>query len=174
MKSIIYPANIAVLITTSAFTFIINSDYKVQEDAYSVKFVSKKFEGIFKGLVASIQFDEADLANSKIIASIDANSGNSGNGMRNKHTSQALEADKFPRIKFESSSISKTGSGYEAVGKLTIKDVTKEIKLPFTFEKNDNGGVFAGKFTVLPKEYNVTKSGTPEEFEIQLNVPVTK
>ena len=174
MKTSLYPAIIALLICTSAFTFIKSTNYKIEEDKYSVKFISKKFEGIFKGLDATINFDETNLADSQIIASIDAKSGNSGNGMRNKHTSQALEADKFPRIKFESSSIQKKGNRYEALGKLTIKDVTKDVALPFTFEKNDNGGVFAGSLTVVPKDYNIQKTGTPDIFDIQINVPVIK
>lgn len=177
MKKIIYPAFIATIISTSAFTIVTGNNWTVKEDSYTVKFNSKKgkdFSGIFKGLKSSIQFDEANLSTSKISASIDANTVNTGNGMRNKHARQGLGADKFPNIKFESVAIVKTSSGYEANGKLTIKDVTKEIKLPFTFNKNANGGVFVGKFQLIPSEYHVDKSGTPELLEIELNVEVTQ
>ncbi len=175
MNKLIYPAFVATAIVSSAFTFVNNSDLlKVKEEAYSVKLVSKKFEGVFKGLKSEIHFNESNLSESKIIASIDASSVNTGNGMRNKHARQGLDTDKFQNVTFVSTSIAKSGNGYEASGKLTIKDVTKDIKLPFTFTKNAEGGVFAGSFTVKPAEYNVTKSGTPETIEIQLNVPVTK
>ncbi len=164
----------ATIITSSAFTVLTNDNWKVKEDAYTVKFTSKKMEGVFKGLKSDIHFDEANLSSSKISASIDAASVNTGNGMRNKHAKQGLGAEQYPTVKFESTSIGKTASGYEATGKLTIKDVTKEIKLPFTFTKNADGGVFIGKFPVVPSEYHVEKSGTPELFEIELNVAVTK
>jgi|JI6StandDraft_1071083.scaffolds.fasta_scaffold207036_3 polyisoprenoid-binding protein YceI len=177
MKKLIYPALIATVITTSAFTVATSNKWTVKEGAYTVKFNSKKgkdVSGIFKGLKSDIQFDEANIAASKISASIDASSVNTGNGMRNKHAKQGLGAEQFSTIKFESTSVTKVGSSYEATGKLTIKDVTKEIKLPFTFTKTADGGVFDGKFSVVPSEYHVEKKNTPELLEIELNVPVTK
>ena len=177
MKKLIYPALIATAITTSAFKVATSNKWTVKEDNYTVKFISKKgkeFSGIFKGLKTDIQFDEANLSSSKISASIDATTVNTGNGMRNKHAAQALGADMYPTVKFEATSVNKLANGYEAEGKLTIKDVTKDIKLPFTFTKTADGGVFEGKFAVVPVEYHVDKKGTPELLEIELNVPVTK
>lgn len=175
MKKLIYPAMIAIVLSASAFKVASNvTSWKVKEDAYSVKFTSKKFDGTFKGLKSELLFDENNLAASKLIATIDANTINTGNGMRNGHAKNGLDAQTFKIVKFESISISKTASGYEANGNLTIKDVTKEIKIPFTFTKNAEGGVFAGTFSVKPAEYNVTKGGTPDVLDFQLNVPVTK
>lgn len=177
MKKLIYPTLIATVITTSAFTVATSNNWTLKQDAYTVKFTSKKGKnvgGIFKGLKSEIQFDEANIGASKISASIDASSVNTGNGMRNKHAKQGLGAEMFSTIKFESTSVAKVGASYEVTGKLTIKDVTKEIKFPFTFEKNADGGVFEGKFLVVPSEYHVEKGGTPELLEIELNVPVVK
>lgn len=174
MRKVIFPALIAVAIATSAFTVATTSTWKIKEDNYSVKITTNKFDGIFKGLKSEIHFDEANLGDSKITASIDANTINTGNGMRNKHAKQGLGAEQYPTIKFESSSFAKSTAGYEATGKLTIKDVTKEIKLPFTFTKNSEGGTFTGNFSVKPSDYKVEKKGTPETINIQLNIPVTK
>jgi polyisoprenoid-binding protein YceI len=173
MKQLTYAVLIGATIMLSAFTIKNNSIWKITDD-YSVKAKTNKFDAIFKGLIAEIDFDESNLATSKITASIDASSINTGNGMRNKHAKQGLEADKYSTIKFESVTIQKKDNGFEAIGKLTIKDVTKEIKLPFTFTRNANNGVFNGKFSVVPADYNVKKTGTPDLFEIELNIPVTK
>lgn len=174
MKKLLSLAIIGVAFTTSAFTFVAQSNWKVSEENYSVKFTSKKVDGIFKGLKADINFDENNLGNSKILATIDATSVNTGNGLRNKHARQGLGADEYPTIKFESVSIAHSGNGYVAVGKLTLKDVTKQINLPFTFKANGDGGTFSGSFSVKPKEYHVEKMGTPEEITVELNVPVKK
>lgn len=175
MKKMIYPAMIAIALGTSAFKVASNATlWKVNENAYSVKFTSKKFDGAFKGLKSELLFDESNLAASKLTATIDASTINTGNGMRNKHAKQGLDAKTYQTVKFESTSIIKTTSGYEATGNLTIKDVTKQIKIPFTFNKTADGGVFDGTFSVKPADYNVTKSGTPEVLDFQLNVPVTK
>jgi polyisoprenoid-binding protein YceI len=166
---------IALVIGTSAFKVVSNATlWNVKEDAYSVKFTSKKFDGTFKGLKSELFFDENNLSASKLTATIDANTINTGNGMRNGHAKKGLDAKTFPTVKFESTSITKTASGYEANGNLTIKDVTKQIKIPFTFTKNSEGGVFTGTFSIKPSEYNVTRSGTPKVLDFQLNVPVTK
>lgn len=175
MKKLIYPALFALLILSSAFTEVSNAtSWSVKEDAYSVKFTSSKMEGSFKGLQCELLFDESNLSASKISASIDAHSINTGNGMRNKHAQQGLDSKTFQTIKFVSNSISKTSDGYEAIGLLTIKDVTKQISIPFTFTRNAEGGTFAGTFSIKPSEYNVTKRGTPEVMDFQLNIPVTK
>lgn len=162
-----------IVISASAFT-VVNNTYRLKDENYAVKFVTSKFDGVFKGLKTDIVFDENNLNGSRIKASIEANTVNTGNGMRNKHAMQGLSADQYANITFESTQISKTSSGYEALGKLTIKDVTKEIRLPFTFSKTADGGVFDGSFQVIPSDYNIDKSGTPESFNIQLNVPVIR
>ncbi|PYX93986.1 MAG: hypothetical protein DMG67_02710, partial [Acidobacteria bacterium] len=43
-----------------------------------------------------------------------------------------LDTAKYPTITFESKQVKKTANGVVAVGTLTIKDVSKEIELPFT------------------------------------------
>lgn len=175
MNKLIFPALMAILITTSAFTIVRSTTlWKVKEDAYAVKFTSKKFDGSFKGLKSELNFDENNLAASKLTATIDANTINTGNGMRNGHAKKGLDAKTFQTVKFESTSITKTASGYEANGKLTIKDVTKQIRIPFTFNKTADGGVFDGTFSVKPADFNVTRGGTPEVLDFKLNIPVTK
>lgn len=175
MNKTIFPALIAILIAFSAFTVANNAKHwNVKEDTYTVKFTSKKFNGEFKGLKSELNFDESNLSASRITATIDANTINTGNGMRNGHAKKGLDAKAFPTVKFESTSITKAAGGYEANGKLTIKDVTKQIKIPFTFSKTASGGFFNGTFSVKPADYNVTRGGTPEVLDFQLNVPVTK
>lgn len=171
-KSIIIIA-LGVLFLSSAFTML-STNWNVANENYSVKFTSKKFDGAFKGLKANLIFNENDLAASKLVASIDASTVSTGNGLRDKHARQGLDAEKFPTIKFESESIVKGPNGYIALGKLYIKDVIKAIKIPFTFSQTPTGGVFDGGFAIKPEEYNVTKMGTPKELTIQLNIPVNK
>lgn len=175
MKRLIYPALMVMLITASAFTLVPPiGNWKVKEEAYVVLFKSRKVNGIFKGLKTDIQFDENNLSASSIRATIDATSINTGNGLRNKHARQGLAADQYPTITFVSTAIVKKGSGYEAQGKLTLRDVTKDIKIPFTFTRNAEGGVFEGTFPVVTAEYHVEKNGTPEQVDVQLTVPVLK
>jgi polyisoprenoid-binding protein YceI len=174
MKKFLYPVLFIFMLGTSALTWITLQEWKVKEDAYEVNLRCSSFNGNLKGLKASLFFDEANLASSKFVATVDATTGNTGNGLRNKHMAQALEADKYPTIKYESSSITKKENGYETTGKLSIKDVTKVIKFPFTFEKTSTGGIFKGNFNVVTKEYNISKAGSPTDVDIELIIPVIK
>ena len=134
MKRLIYPLASLVIITASAFTVIKSQNWTVA-DGYSVKFTSGDPSGEFTGLKATIDFDENNLAASKFDATIDVASINTGNGMKNTHAKSEkwFDAEKYPVIKFTSSSITKTAAGFEATGTLDIHGVQKQFTMPFTF-----------------------------------------
>ena len=73
--------------------------------------------------------------------------------MKNTHavSDKWLDAAKYPVIKFTSTSIANTATGYDAKGTLDMHGVQKEITLPFTFE-ND---VFKGGFQVNRMDYQI-------------------
>jgi len=174
MKKSIFPAIAMVVILVSAFTFIQSLDWKIS-DKYSVKFDGGDPSGEFTGLKGTIKFDENNLAASKFDCTIDVESINTGNGMKNTHakSDKWLDAAKYPVIRFTSKSINKTATGFAAVGTLDFHGVQKEITLPFTFVNN----VFAGAFEVNRMDYLVN-TAEPNHgaavLKVSLNVPVTK
>jgi polyisoprenoid-binding protein YceI len=177
MKRIIYPALVVMAISLSAYTFIRSTNWKIKEDAYSVHFEGKGAHGSFKGLKADIQFDPANPGAAKISATIDATTVSTGFGMKNRHarSEEALNTYKYPTIGFTATSVTKSDKGYEAVGNLTIKGITKSIVLPFTFENNGSGqGIFKGSFAIAPKDYDLTRGGVPDKLKIDLSVPVSQ
>ena len=54
---------------------------------------------------------------------------------------------KFPQAHFLSTRIVKTATGYEAEGALTIRGVTRDAKVPFTFREANEGGAVVGYLT---------------------------
>jgi polyisoprenoid-binding protein YceI len=90
-------------------------------------------EGRFGDVGGNIQFDEKDLTKSSVDATIKTASITTDNDFRDKHLKSGdfFEVEKYPVITFKSKRIEKRGSNYVAVGDLTIKDVTKEVELPF-------------------------------------------
>jgi len=169
MKKIIYPLLIGVITALSAFIAVTNWQVK---EPYEVKFSGGRIHGEFKGLKARILFDKAHPETSKISASIEVSTIATGFFLKNTHVQNALDADKYPLIRFESTSVTKSGDAYNAEGKLTMKGVTKSIIIHFTFEDKGKSGVFNGGFKIIPKEFNITHSGTPAELTISLMVPV--
>ena len=71
------------------------------------------------------------LSDLKIESSIDVNSITTDDAEREKHLKSAdfFDAEKFPKMTFVSTSVSGTESKLKIKGKLTIKNVTKEVVL---------------------------------------------
>ena len=174
MKKRLYLVATAVIMFASAFTFIRSQEWKVA-DGYSVKFDGGDPSGEFSGLKGTINFDEKDLASSKLDVTVDVASINTGNGMKNTHAKGAgwFDAEKYPTIAFSSSSIKKTTAGYDAIGTLEMHGVKKDFTMPFTFVNN----TFASTFEVNRKDFNLD-DGKHEKMapaiKVMLNVPVTK
>ena len=174
MKKHSYLLASVVLVLASAFTFIQSQDWKVAE-GYSVKFEAGDPSGEFSGLKGTIQFDEKNLAASKFDVTIDVESINTGNGMKNTHAKGEpwFNVAKYPTIAFTSSAITKTASGYEAKGALDMHGVKKEIIMPFTFSNN----TFASAFEVNRLDFGLDDGKHPKmlpTMKVSITVPVTK
>lgn len=136
--------------------------------------------GSFTGVDAKIVFDENKLDSSSFYASLDPTTINTGNRERDEHLMAAdyFNVEKYPEIIFESSKIVRNESegGYVALGKLTIKDKTLDIKLPFVFDDRDGEAVFRGMLKVNAIEFGVldeTKKGK-EIVKITVHIPAKK
>jgi polyisoprenoid-binding protein YceI len=135
--------------------------------------------GTFGGLQATIHFDPNDLAGSSMQASIDAKTVNSGIGLRNHHLrseEEWLNTDKYSHIAYKSTKIEKTGTGFKAIGDLTLKGVTRPVEIPFTFTPNGSAGVFKGQFQFKRLDFNLGKPGgsVGDVISITLEVPAKK
>jgi polyisoprenoid-binding protein YceI len=156
--------------------FNVINNWKVKEDGYSVKISGTKIDGTFTGLKATLIFDPAHPEQGVFSATIDAGSLSTGFFLKTNHalSEEALDAKKYPTIRFESDAVAKKGNFYEASGKLTLKGVTKNIIIPFTYTGNSTVGAFKGSFKINPKDYNITRHGTPDEITVALDIPVTR
>ena len=102
--------------------------------SFSITHFFTPVKGAFNSYNANILFDPNDLENSSIDVQIDVSSVDTKNERRDNHlqSDDFFNAENWPHITFESENIRKTGdNSFVAVGKLTIKDVTKEFALPF-------------------------------------------
>lgn len=87
-------------------------------------------KGSIRGLKGVLTLDEADPARSKVTASADINTLNTGEPQRDGHLKSAdfFEAEKYPALTFESTAVKRTGDGeFEVKGNLTVHGVTKPV-----------------------------------------------
>jgi len=93
-------------------------------------------KGEFTSVSGELEFDSADLTRSKVTASIDAASISTRDAQRDAHLRSAdfLDAEKFPKLTFVSTSVAKkSDSDFGVTGDLTIHGVTR--KATFDFEE---------------------------------------
>ncbi len=96
--------------------------------------VVSEVEGEFKTFQGKVLLDERDLAKSQVEFSIDADSIDTDNQERDKHlrSPDFFDAQKFPKLTFKATKISKAGKGFKLKGELTIRGVTKDVTLDAT------------------------------------------
>lgn len=111
--------------------------------------------GFFKEFEATVDMNENDFTTAKVNATINIASVDTKNSMRDEHlrNSDFFEADKFPEMKFSSTKVEADDNDYIVHGELTMKGITKPVKLNVNFSgvmKDPWGGLRAG-FTIEGK-----------------------
>lgn len=174
-KKILYSGAIG-LFLLSAFTSVYFVGWRVKEDDYAVKFSTKGASGTLMGLKGTIEFNRLNLANSAFDVTVDVSTISTGMGLKNKHALAAgfLDAERYPTIRFASSTVTPTEEGFVANGNLTIKGVSRLIAIPFTFDGSGQEGVFRGQFKLNRSDYNLKKRRIGEVIAVELVVPVVK
>ena len=84
---------------------------------------------------------------------------------------------KFKQARFSATQIAKTATGYEAVGKLTIRDVTREARVPFALRTAAENGAsvvyMTGKTSVRRLDYGVGQGDWKATDQVGNDVGVT-
>ena len=103
---------------------------------FGIHHIYSTVKGHFNDFKGMIQFDPNNLKESRFDFTVKVDSIDTNNGERDKHlkTADFFDVDKFPEMTFKSTSIShKAGDQYEVKGVLTVKDVSRDITIPFTY-----------------------------------------
>ncbi|MEQ9441245.1 MAG: YceI family protein [Cyclobacteriaceae bacterium] len=154
-----------------------------QVKTYEVKFLIKNagitVEGSLEGLEAEVLFHPRKLANNKIVASIDPGTIQTGIKIRNNHLKRSdyFDVEHYPKISLSSLGFSKAAPD-TILGRfvLTIKDVTREIKMPIHYIISGNSLRLDGTFTIDRLDFGLGKESfmLADEVEILLNASLER
>jgi len=118
-------------------------------------------QGHFARFPVTLDFSPDNPAGGHLDVSVEMGSLDSGD----KERDDTLRGDdmfavkKFPQAHFSATQFVKTASGFEAVGKLTIRGVTRDARVPFAFRTaSENGGTvgyMTGKTSIKRLDYSV-------------------
>jgi polyisoprenoid-binding protein YceI len=118
-------------------------------------------KGKFAKYTVTLDFSADSLATSKLDVVVDMNSLDTGDKERDDTLKSAdlFSVAKYPQSRFTSTQITKTANGYDAVGKLTIRGVSRDAHVPFSFRTADEqgkpAGYLLGKMTVKRLDFGV-------------------
>jgi polyisoprenoid-binding protein YceI len=113
-------------------------------------------KGKFTKFQTTLDFSPDSPQTGKLDVLVDVNSVDTGDKERDDTLRGAdlFSVAKFPQAHFTSTQITKTATGYDAAGKLTLRGVTKDFHVPFTFKTSD-AGYLTGKTTIKRLDFGV-------------------
>lgn len=129
----------ALLLSAAALQAQKAPQWKIDRSHTSVNFVATHFfsdvPGSFQTFSGDFRIDPENMAASTLNFTVQVKSVDTDNEKRDNHlrSEDFFHVSEYPNITFRSSEIEKTGKNqYKVHGKLTIRDVTKEVALPVT------------------------------------------
>ena len=118
--------------------------------------------GSFNTFDGSVETEDDDFAGADVRFEADINSITTNNEQRDGHlkSDDFFNAEKFPKLTFESASFEKTGDDtYKMAGNLTIRDVTKKITLDVVY-----GGTVVDPYGQTKAGFEVTGTINRKEY----------
>lgn len=138
------------------------SQWSMQPKESKLTFVGEqagaKFEGGFEKFTADIAFDPKDLAASRFDVKIDTASVNTQDEERDSTIKSAdlFDVKRFPAARYVAEKFTdKGGNKFSATGKLTLRNVTKDVPIDFTFESKDGGAWLKGTANIKRLDFGV-------------------
>ena len=139
-------------------------------------------EGRFKDFTGTIRYDEKDVTKSSVEFSAKIESIDTGVEARDKHlrTADFFDAAKYPVMTFKSTRVERKGKdGYVLHGDFTLREVTKQIALPFTITgaiKDQRGNTRFGisaQTKINRRDYGITWGKAMDNGGLDLGNEVT-
>jgi polyisoprenoid-binding protein YceI len=114
------------------------------------------FKGVFHKFTAAIDFAPDALASSHFDVQIDMSSEDSTDKDRDQTIKgpDVFDVMHYPTAHYVTKSITKTSSGYTAVGALTLRGVTKDVSIDFQFQTG-SGATLTGSAKLKRLDFGV-------------------
>ncbi|MCC5938940.1 MAG: YceI family protein [Lunatimonas sp.] len=118
---------------------------------FQIKNAGITVEGTFSDWAVEVDFDPKKLKHSSIRGTANPTSIDTGIKLRDKHLlgRQYFNTGSFPEIRLESKAFRATGkNAFIGVFDLTIRDISRELEIPFTVIQAGSKRRFAGEFVI--------------------------
>lgn len=156
-----------------------NVDYAKSKLGFTAIWSKEPFSASFKSWKADIAFDPADLAHAHADVTVQLGSEASDEPDFDDGLKGALgfQIAQFPAAHFVTTGFThKSGNDYVAIGRLTLKGVTKDVTLPFALTIQGNQAHMKGSAVVIRTDYGVGTGmwapPTPVAHEVTVKIDI--
>lgn len=129
-------------------------------------------EGTVVGIEADIKFFKNKPSKSLFTATANSVTIQTGIKLRDKHLKKSdyFDSEKYPTIKITSKQITKSKDGFESLSSVTIKGITKDITIPFTFNQTNNKAEFEGSFSLNRLDFGLGEKSIILSDMVEVNI----
>ena len=116
-----------------------------------------EFKGVFRKFSARVAFDPARLSASRIEVQIDTGSEDTQDGERDATLRSAdfFDVAHHAQATYVTRTITQTAGGFSAVGTLTLRGVSRDVPISFTFRSAAGGAALAGSAAIKRLDFGV-------------------
>lgn len=150
--------------------FLSNAQESQQVSSAEITFVflNNDVDGTIAGFSSSSTIDMSNLTNAVLKGSVDVATIDTDNSIRNWSLKREkyFDAETYPKITFQSSSIQVDGSNITVIGQLTIKDITKKITFKFTKKENQ----LVGTASLYSSDFGISIKSEREKNKVAMKI----
>ncbi len=144
---------------------------------FVIKNIGINTGGDISGMKGTIKFNAKKPASASFDVTTNVSTIDTDNERRDKHLNEAdfFDAEKYPQIRIVSTKIlpGKDLKNFIFKGKLTIKNVTKDITFPFMAESKKGVALFKGSFEINRLDYGIGKQSATMSDKVKVSLTVS-
>jgi polyisoprenoid-binding protein YceI len=170
--------HLLVLVLVCGSVALAATKWTVQPKESKLTFVGNQagaeFQGAFDRFTADIKFDPQDLAGSRFDVKIDMTSVNTRDNERDDtiKSDDLFAVKQYPSAHYVAEHFAAKGTSYTATGKLTIRNVTRDVPIAFTFEKKDGSAWLKGSAQIKRLDFGVGQGDWKDTEQVGNDVKV--
>jgi polyisoprenoid-binding protein YceI len=166
--------------TAGATTYVVDPAKSKLE--FTFRQAGAENKGHFSKYTVTLTAPNGDPANGSLEVTVDVGSLDTQDEERDTvlRDVDLFNVKKFPTARFVAEKLTKTATGYEANGKLTIRDVTRDLKVPLVFKPDGNGAQLTGKTAIKRLDFGVGQGDwkstewVDDQVGVQLDLRLTR
>ena len=132
--ALLFALGLAAAPASAADTWVVDASHTNVD--FSVRHMMiTNVKGSFTTFEGTLEYDPKQVTKTKIQGTVDVASVDTDDAKRDEHlrSPDFFDVATHPKMTFESTKVIKDGDGYVAVGNLTLRGVTKEVRMPVEF-----------------------------------------